>query len=97
MRISFGTRRSTRPHAYAFALKKLTGVDIEKMLPTRNISLDKIPESQNYLVEGSHLRLYRFSPSDYKEMSGVKATRRRTRRDEQAADMRLRLEASTAP
>jgi Mn-containing catalase len=34
-------------------LKKLTGVDIEKMLPTPNISLDKIPESQNYLVEGS--------------------------------------------
>jgi Mn-containing catalase len=30
-------------------LKKLTGVDIEKMLPTPNISLDKIPESQNYL------------------------------------------------
>jgi Mn-containing catalase len=90
-------RRSARRHAYAFALKKFTGVDIETMLPTPNISLDKIPESRNYLAEGSHRRPYRFSPSDYKEMSGIKATRRRTRRDEQAADMRLGLEASTAP
>jgi Mn-containing catalase len=60
-----------RAHAYALALKKLTGVDIEKMLPTPNILLDKIPESKKYLEEGSHPRLYPFSIEDYKEMAGI--------------------------
>ncbi len=41
------------------------------MLPTPNINLDKIPECQKYLNEGSHRRLYTFSPSDYAEMSGI--------------------------
>ena len=41
------------------------------MLPTPNINLDKIPESQKYLEEGSHRRLYTFSPQDYKEIAGV--------------------------
>jgi Mn-containing catalase len=64
-------RGGVHAHAYALAIKKLTGVEIEKMLPTPNITLDKIPESQKYLAEGSHRRLYRFSPDDYKEMSGI--------------------------
>jgi Mn-containing catalase len=64
-------RGSVHAHAYALALKKLTGVEIEKMLPTPNIVLDKIPECQKYLQEGSHRRLYRFSPEDYKEAAGV--------------------------
>ena len=64
-------RGSVHAHAYALALKKITGVEIEKMLPTPNINLSKIPESQKYLDEGSHRRLYRFSPDDYKEMSGI--------------------------
>ncbi|WID99295.1 manganese catalase family protein [Bosea vestrisii] len=64
-------RGSVHAHAYALALKQITGVEIEKMLPTPNINLDKIPESQKYLAEGSHRRLYTFSPSDYKEMSGI--------------------------
>jgi Mn-containing catalase len=51
-------RGSVHAHAYALALKKITGVEIEKMLPTPNINLDKIPESQKYLAEGSHRRLY---------------------------------------
>ena len=34
-------------HAYALALKKLTGVELEKFLPTPNIPLGKIPECQN--------------------------------------------------
>ncbi len=46
-------RGSVHAHAYALALKKLTGVEIEKMLPTPNINLDKIPECQKYLNEGS--------------------------------------------
>jgi len=64
-------RGSVHAHAYALALKKITGVEIEKMLPTPNIDLDKIPECQKYLAEGSHRRLYRFSPDDYREMSGI--------------------------
>lgn len=64
-------RGSVHAHAYALALKQITGVDIEKMLPTPNINLDKIPESQKYLAEGSHCRLYTFSPKDYKDMAAI--------------------------
>src|SRR3712207_5646602 len=64
-------RGSVHAHAYALALKKITGVEIEKMLPTPNIPLGNIPECQKYLAEGSHCRLYRFSPDDYKEMAGI--------------------------
>jgi Mn-containing catalase len=64
-------RGSVHAHAYALAIKKITGVAIEKMLPTPNIPLERIPESQKYLKEGSHRRLYRFSPDDYKEMAGI--------------------------
>ncbi len=64
-------RGSVHAHAYALALKNLTGVEIEKMLPTPNIDLSKIPECQKYLDEGSHRRLYTFSPSDYKETAGI--------------------------
>jgi Mn-containing catalase len=64
-------RGGVHTHAYALAIEKITGVDIKKMLPTPNILLDKIPESQKYLEEGSHRRLYRFSPDDYKEIAGI--------------------------
>ncbi len=64
-------RGSLHAHAYALALKKLTGVAIEKMLPTPNINLDLIPECQKYLDEGKHRRLYRFSPDDYAEAAGI--------------------------
>ena len=64
-------RGSVHAHAYALALKKITGVAIEKMLPTPNIDLARIPECQKYLDEGSHRRLYRFSPDDYREMAGI--------------------------
>lgn len=64
-------RGSVHAYAYALALKQITGVEIEKMLPTPNINLDKIPECQKYLQEGSHRRLYTFSPNDYKEMAGI--------------------------
>ena len=64
-------RGSLHAHAYALALKKLTGVAIEQMLPTPNIDLDRVPECQKYLDEGKHRRLYRFSPDDYAEAAGV--------------------------
>ncbi|NAZ35779.1 manganese catalase family protein [Rubellimicrobium sp. CFH 75288] len=64
-------RGGVHAHAYALALKKLTGVSIEKMLPTPNIPTDRIPECRKYLEEGVHRRLYTFSPSDYTEIRGV--------------------------
>lgn len=64
-------RGSVHAHAYALALKKISGMNVEKLLPVPNINLSKIPESQKYLQEGSHRRLYRFSPDDYQEMSGI--------------------------
>lgn len=64
-------RGSVHAHAYALALKKITGADITKVLPTPNIPLSKIPECQKYLNEGSHRRLYTWSPKDYKKMSGI--------------------------
>lgn len=64
-------RGGVHAHAYALALKKLTGVDIEKMLPVPNIPTDRIPECQKYLDEGSHRRLYRFSPEDYSEIAAI--------------------------
>ncbi|RWE70703.1 MAG: manganese catalase family protein [Mesorhizobium sp.] len=64
-------RGSVHAHAYALALKQITGVEIEKMLPTPNIPLANIPESQKYLEEGSHRRLYTFSPEDYREIAGI--------------------------
>lgn len=64
-------RGSLHAHAYALALKKLTGVDITQMLPTPNIPLGNIPECQKYLEEGSHRRLYTWSETDYREISGI--------------------------
>lgn len=64
-------RGSVHAHAYALALKKITGVELEKFLPTPNIPLANIPECQKYLAEGSHRRLYTFSPDDYQEMAGI--------------------------
>jgi len=64
-------RGSVHAHAYALAIKNLTGVAIEKMLPTPNIPLGNIPECQKYLDEGSHRRLYTFSPDDYKDIAGI--------------------------
>lgn len=64
-------RGSVHAHAYALALKQITGVELEKFLPTPNIPLDKIPECQKYLQEGSHRRLYTWSPQDYKEIAGI--------------------------
>ena len=64
-------RGSLHAHAYALALKKITGVQIEKMLPTPNINLDRVPECAKYLAEGKHRLLYRFSPEDYAESAGI--------------------------
>ena len=53
--------------AYAKALETLTGVEMSKMLPIPNIANKTFPEARKFMEQGSHLKLYRFSPEDYKE------------------------------
>src|SRR6185503_14508416 len=57
--------------AYARALEKLTGADLMKLFPSPRIPTDLIPECQPHLKRGEHLKLYRFSPSDYQEIAAV--------------------------
>jgi manganese catalase len=57
--------------AYARAVEKLTGADLSKLFPSPRIPTDKIPECQPHIQRGDHLRLYRFSPSDYREIVAV--------------------------
>jgi Mn-containing catalase len=64
-------RGSVHAHAYALALKNLTGQAIEKVLPVPNINLERIPECQKYLAEGRHRYLYTNSPTDYRAMAGI--------------------------
>jgi Mn-containing catalase len=57
--------------AYARAVENLTGADLMKLFPAPRIPTDKIPECQPHIERGDHLRLYRFSPSDYLELAAV--------------------------
>jgi Mn-containing catalase len=57
--------------AYARAVELLTGADLTKMFPTPRIPTAKIPECQPHLERKEHTKLYRFSPSDYKEIVAV--------------------------
>ena len=57
--------------AYARALENLTGVDMMKLFPSPRIPTDKIPECQPHIKRGEHLKLYRFSPSDFQEIKAV--------------------------
>jgi Mn-containing catalase len=57
--------------AYARAVELLTGADLTKMFPAPRIPTAKIPECKPHLDAGSHLKLYRFSPNDYKEIVAV--------------------------
>src|SRR3954469_10097630 len=57
--------------AYARALERLTGADMTKLFPSPNIPTEKIPECQPHIARGLHTKLYRFSPSDYLELSAV--------------------------
>ena len=69
--------------AYARALENLTGADLTKLFPSPNIPTEKIPEYKPHLDAGLHTKLYRFSPSDYKEARG--GLQRRPPRDGRAA------------
>jgi Mn-containing catalase len=57
--------------AYARALENLTGADMTKLFPSPRIPTAKIPECQPHIEQGLHLKLYRFSPNDYREMVAV--------------------------
>jgi Mn-containing catalase len=57
--------------AYARALEKLTGANLMKLFPSPRIPTDKIPECRPHLDAGEHLKLYRFSPNDYREIIAV--------------------------
>ncbi len=57
--------------AYARALERLTGADLMKLFPSPRIPTDKIPECQPHIKRGEHLKLYRFSQDDFKEISAV--------------------------
>jgi len=57
--------------AYARAIENLTGADLMKMFPAPRIPTEKIPECKPHIKRGEHLRLYRFSPSDYLELAAV--------------------------
>src|ERR1700709_2664482 len=57
--------------AYARALENLTGAKMEKLFPTPRIPTDKIPACQPHIKRGEHLKLYRWSQDDFKELSAV--------------------------
>lgn len=57
--------------AYARALERLTGAELMKLFPSPRIPTEKIPECQPHLERGEHLKLYRFSPSDFQELAAV--------------------------
>ena len=57
--------------AYARAVERLTGADLTKLFPVPRIATEKIPECRPHIKRGDHLRLYRFSPSDYLEFGAV--------------------------
>ena len=57
--------------AYARAIENLTGADLMKMFPSPRIPTEKIPECKPHIKRGEHLKLYRFSPTDYLELAAV--------------------------
>jgi Mn-containing catalase len=57
--------------AYARALERLTGADLTKLFPAPRIPTEKIPECRPHLDNGEHLKLYRFSEADFREVGAV--------------------------
>jgi Mn-containing catalase len=57
--------------AYARALENLTGADMSKLFPSPRIPTEKIPECKPHIKRGEHLKLYRWSPDDFLELSAV--------------------------
>jgi len=57
--------------AYAKALESLTGVEMSKMLPIPNVANKMFPEALQFMEQGMHLKLYRFSPEDYRDAGTI--------------------------
>ena len=57
--------------AYAKAIQKLTGADLTKMLPIPKIGNEIFPEAKKYMAMGSHTKLYRYSPDDYRDIDQI--------------------------
>ena len=57
--------------AWARALENLTGADMKALFPSPRIPTEKIPECKPFLKNKEHLKVYRFSPSDYQEIAAV--------------------------
>lgn len=57
--------------AYGKALQKLTGVAMNDMLPIPRIGNEVFPEAKKYMDIGSHTKLYRLSPNDYKRLDEI--------------------------
>jgi Mn-containing catalase len=53
--------------AYAKGLEQLTGVEMSKMLPIPRVENKTFPEARKFEGMGVHRKLYRFSPSDYRD------------------------------
>jgi Mn-containing catalase len=57
--------------AYAKALEDLTGVDVKKMLPIPNIPDADFKEAREFINQGMHGKLYRFSETDFEGIRQV--------------------------
>ncbi len=64
-------RGGTHVVAYARALEVLTGADLSKLFPIPDISNKKFPEAALLEERGLHLKMFRFSPDDYRELVNV--------------------------
>jgi Mn-containing catalase len=53
------------------ALRKITGVEMTRMLPTPNIDDAKLPEARKWQAIGAHRALYTFPESDYADVAGI--------------------------
>lgn len=53
--------------AYAKALEAFTGVEVTKLLPIPDMGNDAYPESQPFMKNGMHRKLYTFSQEDYQQ------------------------------
>jgi len=76
--------------AYARAIEKLTGADLMKLFPSPRIPTEKIPDCKPHIEHGDHLRLYRFSPTDYPRRRG-RSSSLSTRHPKECRRMTCRL------
>ena len=53
------------------ALETLSGVNMEKLLPMPNIPTSLIPEAKRVMDQGVHQILYRFSDTDFTQLSAI--------------------------